>query len=107
MGCHIGFLGREHGDAARTEGLFEQNKAVVRELDNPFQCDPAKPARLEGIGLVEKDLRWEEEASATGVLEQTRLLVHKLLGNLFCSAASPWRVADHKVELALPFRSLI
>src|SRR5580658_5668531 len=99
MGRLIGPLRGEYYYTARAEGFFEQNEAVVCELDNPFQRDAAKPARLERVSLVKKDLGRKKEAGTAIILEQSGRLFHELLSNLLCSAASPRRVADHQVEL--------
>ena len=102
MSCLIGFLSCEYGNTARTKGFFEQNKAVVGELDNRLQRNAAKPLRLEGVSLIQKHLGWQKKAGATSVREQIRSFFHEPLSDLLCSTASPWGIAHNHVELTSP-----
>jgi hypothetical protein len=56
VGRLIGLLSREYHDATWTDCFLEQDKPVIRELNDPLQRHAAKPPRLKGVGLVQEDL---------------------------------------------------
>ena len=82
----------------RSFGILEQQMAVVCQLHNLFYSHLLKPFSLKGIRLILQHFGWQQKASGTTVLEETRRFLHKFLGKLFVLSALPWRIADNTVK---------